>query len=257
MTDRRIIFDGISNARDLGGLVNKDGKTIRRGFLIRSANLSQATQADVLRLKEEFHLRLVIDLRTPMAERMKRDVAIDGVDHRLIPIFDDAMIGITHESDRDYARRKTPMPRLSELYRLMVNEPVCREKFRTVLTDIMTNESGASLWHCSEGKDRCGLTSAFLLTVLGVDRVQILEDYMLTNETALARGDLYYHKVLENGGSEEVAASVRDAFIVKEEYLRSALEAIEEKYPDVETFISQGLGVSEAVQNAFRKRMLM
>lgn len=257
MTDRRISFEGISNARDLGGLVNRDGKMIRKGFLLRSANLSQATQADIARLRDEYHLSLVIDLRTPMAERMKPDVSIEGVDHRRLPVFDDAMIGITHESERDYVRRKTLMPRLEDLYKKMVTEPYCRDKFRQALTAIMTNEKGSSLWHCSEGKDWCGLTSVFLLCVLGVNREQILEDYMMTNEVALDRGEQYYQKVLENGGSEEVAASVRDAFIVKETYLHSALDAIEAMYPDLETYISEGLSVSQEVQKTFRERMLV
>ena len=256
MTDRRIRFEGISNARDLGGLVNRDGQLIRRGFLIRSANLSGATQGDIARLRDEYHLSLVIDLRTPMAEQMKPDVSIEGVEHRKLPIFDDAMIGITHERDRDYARRKTRMPKLEDLYKKMVTDPFCRDKFRQVLTAIMTNEKGSSLWHCSEGKDRCGLTSAFLLCVLGVSREQIFEDYMMTNEVALDRGELYYQKVLENGGSEEVAVSVRDAFIVKETYLRSALDAIEAMYPDVETYISEGLCISQEVQERFREKML-
>ena len=40
---------------------------------------------------------------------------------------------------------------------------------------------GCVLWHCTEGKDRCGLLSAVLLLALGVERSTILEDYLLTN----------------------------------------------------------------------------
>ena len=61
---RMITFAGIINARDLGGLTTMDGKTIRKGLLLRTANLSQATEADLSRLRQDYRLSAVIDLRT-------------------------------------------------------------------------------------------------------------------------------------------------------------------------------------------------
>lgn len=254
--DRRISFEGITNARDLGGLTGAGGKTVRRGKLLRSANLSKATDSDVEKLREVYDLRLVLDLRTGMAAAQKPDVAIEGVHHEVVSIFDDAMIGVTHESDRDYERRKKLMPPMTFLYQMMVTEPSCRAKFHTVLTRIMLQEEGSVLWHCSEGKDRCGLVTLFLLSELQVDREQILEDYLLTNETAFARADYYYRKVLENGGDEAVAVSVRDAFVVKPEYLQSALDVITAEFGDVEHYLTQGLGLSRDLLGRFRERML-
>lgn len=256
MKDRRIHFEGISNARDLGGLISDDGRIVRSGLLIRSANLSHATASDTALLRERYDLHLTIDLRTPMAERKKPDVRIEGVDQRRIPIFEDAMIGVTHEDDRDYARRKTMMPKMTDLYRMMVRDPFCRKRFGQVLMLIMTMKKGSALWHCSEGKDRCGLTTVFLLTALGVTQDQILEDYMMTNEVALARGDMYYQLVMENVGDEQIAASVRDAFIVKEEYLMSALEEITRAYGSVMQYILQGLEIPKEVTDGFRGKML-
>ena len=69
--NRAIIFEGISNARDLGGLKTKDGRTIRSHALIRSAKLSSANHRDEKKLKDEYRLKKIIDLRTP-AERKDR-----------------------------------------------------------------------------------------------------------------------------------------------------------------------------------------
>ena len=255
---RKIAFDGIINARDLGGLKTADGGTIRRGCLIRSANLFQATDADTRKLREEYRLRKVIDLRTTMSVEQKPDAAMEGVEYCSMPIFNDRMIGITHSNDRDYARRKTMMPDMKELYRMMVTREECVAQFGAVVLTIMGHDfdSGSVLWHCSEGKDRCGLTTAFLLSALGVSREQIMEDYLLTNETALARAEEYYRLVLGNGGTEEVASSVRDAFLVREEYLESALGAIEEKYMGMAGFLKNGLRIPEDVQAAFRSRVV-
>ena len=257
-TDRRISFEGISNARDLGGLVTADGRKVRSGFLIRSANLSAATASDIRKLREDYHLSLVLDLRTNMARKMKPDVLIEGVENRHILIFDDTLIGITHENDRDYARRKTPMPDLSKLYKAMVTMDMCRERFGQILTLIMEHdfEKGSVLIHCSEGKDRAGIITAFLLSALGVDRRQIMEDYLITNEVNVEKAESYYRSVLENGADREVAESVKNAFLAKEEYLQGAFESIDSNWTDFDTYLTQGLGVRQETAEVFRRKIL-
>ena len=43
-------LEGVGNARELGGYTAADGKTVKRGVLLRTAKLSDATEADVERL---------------------------------------------------------------------------------------------------------------------------------------------------------------------------------------------------------------
>ena len=45
-TPRAIAFEGIENARDMGGLVMQDGRTIRSGMLLRSGNLEGTIEKD-------------------------------------------------------------------------------------------------------------------------------------------------------------------------------------------------------------------
>lgn len=256
---RKIEFEGINNARDLGTLRTKSGKEIRSRCLIRSANLSKATPEDVRKLKEDCRLSLVLDLRTPMARSGKPDVQMEGVTMMPVVIFTDGMIGVTHENDRDYARRKTMMPDMRDLYRMMVSAPECREGFGFALRTIMGHDfdRGSVLWHCSEGKDRCGLTAAFLLTALDVEWDAIVEDYLLTNEVNEARAEMYYRLARENGASPEVAASVRAAFLASEEYLNASFDAIRKEYPGDCEYLVRGLGVPEEMIAGFRDRMLI
>ena len=62
-TPRAIAFEGIENARDMGGLVMQDGRTIRSGMLLRSGNLNKASDADVAILKDRYRLTDVFDFR--------------------------------------------------------------------------------------------------------------------------------------------------------------------------------------------------
>ena len=257
MKSRKIPFEGIANARDLGGLPCGDGAVVRSGCVIRCANLSRATDADIQKLQEVYRVQLILDLRTDIAMGQNPDRNVPGAVHLHMPVFDDAMIGVTHENDRDYARRKTLMPRLGELYKGMVTHPVSRRNFGKILTLIMENDfgKGAVIVHCSEGKDRAGLTSAFLLKALGVSQADILQDYLLTNEVNAARAESYYQQVLENGGTQEVAESVRSAFVAKEEYLEGAFEAISGEFPVFDDFLTEGLQIDRQTLAKFRETM--
>ena len=85
--NRTIVFEGISNARDFGGLKAKDGKTIRSHALIRSAKLSSANHRDEQKLRDEYHLKKIIDLRTPTERMEKPDAFIDGAEYLPLPVF--------------------------------------------------------------------------------------------------------------------------------------------------------------------------
>ena len=71
------------------------------------------------------------------------------------------------------------------------------------------------LWHCTEGKDRCGLITAMLFSVLGVRCVVIMEDYMLTNDVNEPKAEVIYQQVLLAGKSEVEAKAVENAFFGK------------------------------------------
>jgi hypothetical protein len=44
----------------------------------------------------------------------------------------------------------------------------------------VTQEDGATLFHCHTGKDRTGLVAAVILTLLGVDEEDVIADYMMS-----------------------------------------------------------------------------
>ena len=52
-----------------------------------------------------------------------------------------------------------------------------KQFFKTLL-----NNDNCILWHCSLGRDRCGMATALLLKLLDVDEESIIEDYLYTNQ---------------------------------------------------------------------------
>ena len=76
MNDRSISFEKIFNARDMGGLRTVQGRVISSGLLIRSAHLSDATEADINVLREKYRLSKIIDLMNNMKMQMLSFVTV-------------------------------------------------------------------------------------------------------------------------------------------------------------------------------------
>ena len=146
---------------------------------------------------------------------------------------------------------------MAALYRTMVTAPACREALGTVLTLILSHDydRGAMLWHCTAGKDRCGLVSALVLAALGVERAVILADYLLSNLAFTAEAEGLYQKVLASGHGEVTAAAARDVFLAKQAYLDAAIAAVEEA-GGMEAYLEAGLGLSPTLLSDFRQRIL-
>ena len=125
------------------------------------------------------------------------------------------------------------------------------DAFRRILLRIMQHDysRGAILWHCTEGKDRCGITSALVLEMLGVDRETILEDYLKTNLVNIPKAAEIHDRLLATHG-KEFADNVYRAFIADESYLRSAWNAMGDN------FITEKLGISREEIDTFRDIIL-
>ena len=228
----------IQNKRDLGGIRTHDGRVIRKGMLIRSAQLFQANEEDL------DGISTIIDLRTP-GERKEAPDQTHGRAYLPLPLFDDVTAGISHESGAE----DQGIPDMAVLYGKLMRE--CADSFRKVLTAVMTHNfsTGAILWHCTEGKDRCGMTTALILEALGAERKDIMEDYLKTNLVNLPKAIRIRERLIPTHG-EAFAGRVFQAYIADERYLRSAWEAMGNDY------IRNILGIDENSIQAFQKAVL-
>ena len=258
MRERRIAFDELKNCRDLGGIPAGSGKEIRFGLMFRSAGLFVLSERDKAKLKEECRLCKVIDLRTPVEQEQKPDVRIDGVEYKSMPILTERKIGLTHEDADDDEKRMSVVPDMACLYSLMVEDEETRTHLAEVLTEIMTHDfsTGSILWHCTEGKDRCGLVSALIEYILGSRESSILEDYLITNEVNGPKSELVFQQLINNGAEPRKAGAVREAFLAKEEYLFAAVSSVSGLFGTMDRFFTEGLHISEEMVQNFRDQAL-
>ena len=241
-----MLLNTIRNIRDLGGMLTSDGHAIRPRCLIRSAHLGSASEEDLLFLRTEESLSAVLDLRTNQ-ERIEKPDRAEGFTYFAIPVIDDLRAGITHEKGVE----EKEFPDMAFLYRLMATRPETQSGFARALHQIFTWDysRGAILWHCTEGKDRCGMTTALVLEALGVDREAIMRDYLETNRTSLLRARGVDERLLPIRG-EVFARSVYRAYVADERYLRAAWDAMGENY------LTDVLHIPQAEIDGFRARVL-
>lgn len=155
----RIAFEGLVNARDVGGLPLVGGGTVRRGVLYRSETPELMSPDDVRRAVDELGLRRTIDLRGargrgyPLGEGGRRTVmdffALAG-GHELVD-----------DSDEGF------LPSLLTQGGVAVGKAL----------ELLVGAGGPCLVHCHTGKDRTGFVVAITLALVGVADEHIVADY--------------------------------------------------------------------------------
>jgi len=245
------------NYRDLGGVKTKDGRVVKSKMLLRGTPLLEKHAKDIEILKQEYNLKTIIDLRTKKEAEEKADVEIDGVNYMNMPILNETKVGISHEKKAHSIKSLVMMPVMERLYKDMVSEE-CLENLVRVLKEIlmMDEDKFSVVFHCSAGKDRTGVLAALLLAFLGVDRKEILEDYLLTNLVTKPKANAIYWTLLIVKWNHHLAKKIKMYYIAKESFLESALQELEERFGSLDMFFNKTLQMTEEEMNIIREKFL-
>jgi protein-tyrosine phosphatase len=81
---RNLGLSGVANARDFGGYATRDGGCVKRGLLLRSGRLNDATKADIKVLSGRYALRNVIDLRSEHEADRTPDPSVGDARYELV-----------------------------------------------------------------------------------------------------------------------------------------------------------------------------
>jgi protein-tyrosine phosphatase len=165
----------LANLRDLGGTPLSSG-FVRPEVLFRSDDLSLSPPEELQDLVD-LGLRSILDLRSAeeQALRPHLNLADLGVAHHVLSLSEGAIDPETAAARMMEIR--TPAD-LGSWYAQMAEDaaPILVRGLQ-----ILADAQGASLFHCAAGKDRTGVFSAAILSVLGADDEAIVEDYAATD----------------------------------------------------------------------------
>jgi protein-tyrosine phosphatase len=168
-----IDLEGCFNFRDLGGYRAAGGRRVRWRRLFRSDGLSRLSGSDLARLRA-LGLRTVIDLRTA-SEVDQRGSIERGADltYHHLPLVDVLPPG---DELAEWSRPEY----VADQYATMLESGA--DTVLRALRLLCEPDTYPVAYHCMAGKDRTGILSALVLSLLGVDEGDIVDDYALSGQ---------------------------------------------------------------------------
>lgn len=264
-TSKHIELECLPNTRDLGGMITKDGRTIRSGMLLRSGHLNKASDSDMEFLSSL--VDVVIDFRTTSEKTRQPDRLSDGMKYLELPILDEkqSVAGVARDYDSIEKvfddMQKDPRAGINHMvsiYRAFVTNEVAIAGYKNFVKTLLNHEGKAVLWHCSAGKDRCGVATVIILEILGVSREDIYQDYILTNEYNKEDAARIVNRFIErNGVTDEILKDGIAAFwSADSSFLDETYHRVEEVYGSFYGFLEKALGVTPVIREELRKKYL-
>jgi protein-tyrosine phosphatase len=238
---RQLAWEGLFNARDLGGYPTADGRQTRWGAVVRSASLTALSPAGRAALIG-YGVRSIVDLRLPdeVVARPNPFAETDGHDilYANLSFLDPA---VAPPGDA---------LTLADGYKRMLD--LFHRKVAAVMAAIAGAPEGGVLVHCAAGKDRTGLIAALLLGLVSVEAETIAADYALSAEYLRARDEEW----LRNGPGDRAVREERlRRFAPTAAVMLAVLDHLAAWYGGVEAYLLHA-GVAPADLARLRTRLL-
>ena len=226
----------IKNVRDISY------GNIKPHRLLRGGSLNKISNRDKKILRDQYDLKLVIDLRTDPECLEKPDRFISGVKHLHLPLMPMEELGVKNEKEgRKQILKTKTLPDIKDYYCKLVNRNR-KEAWTKIFNVLLEQKEGAVLIHCTVGKDRSGIVSLILLKALGIDTETAIKDYLHTNESPIVpRVYRVFARMLRD---KDFRKAFLEYFVAKEEYIYAALEYIDMLYGSIDQFLVEICGLT-------------
>jgi protein-tyrosine phosphatase len=175
---RTLNWDGCLNARDIGGYPTPNGGQTRWQTLIRTDNLHNLTPDGQTALLA-YGICTIIDLRAPSEHEWHTNPHPFASPGPLAPSATYINLPILAPNDPEASEALTSAGSMLEEYCYILDN--CKSRISSIIQAIASAmNKGGVLVHCHAGKDRTGLIVALLLSLVGVPRPTIIEDYAVS-----------------------------------------------------------------------------
>ncbi|MFN8626613.1 MAG: tyrosine-protein phosphatase [Candidatus Binatia bacterium] len=243
-SQRFVRLEGCVNFRDVGGYPTRSGRTLRTGQVFRSDALHLLTASDIVHLRQQLRIGQIIDLRSTGELRVDGRGLLEAepIHFRHLPIFDgDASANRDLPATMDLADRYFFM---ADLGGRMIGR----------IVTAIAEAPAPTVYHCSAGKDRTGVISALLLSLLDVDADIITGDYALSQERLpriverLAADKGYWTAVIRTLPPETLHA--------RPQTMTAFFEKLHAKYGSTHAYF-RAAGVTDRALEQLRQRLVL
>ncbi len=255
--ERLIPLEGVHHFRDIGGYRSEDGRRVKWNTFYRADKLSGLTDNDIRYIKN-MGIKTILDLRSKVEIKVSPDPKIKGIKYINLSAMKELeenagnldMVSLFNSGVLDNIDVESFM---LNAYRNMVSNNSALKK---LIECIENEESLPIIFHCSTGKDRTGLSSAIILSVLGVSKKIIKEDYMASNFYRSSINDAIIKKFKEKIKSEDKLKFLKFMLEVKEELVDAFFEEVNNKYGNMENYLEKEYGLTKKKKKELKNRLL-
>jgi protein-tyrosine phosphatase len=212
------------NTRELGSIKTSDGGITKNNIFWRSDVTSVPTEEDIEKLLSA-NITTIIDMRTDEeVQKTPNGLAgMAGFEYHHFPITEGSGVPESLEV----------VPRSYMDIALAKNMPY-------VMKTIAESDSGV-LFHCTAGKDRTGTVAALLLGFCGVDDLDIIANYQVTETYIL--GSTFLDTYADNVQKSDA------------KYIRTLIMRLKETYGTYENYLLS-CGLSKETLNKIKDKFL-
>lgn len=259
--ERLLPLEGGRNFRDLGGYPTQTGQSVRWGRIYRSGVMAGLTANDLVYL-DRLGLETVCDLRS-LEERRGEPAPFKQDIGPKIAAFDYDMDMSSMAAMFTARTREEAVTAFAASYTGMTQ--MLRAHFTDMFARLVRGEAPLAL-NCSAGKDRTGIASALILSVLGVPRDVVIADYALS-ETFVPPQK--YIDEVRTPAAESVMSSAQRTLFTRMpdpvlrvlmgsdgDVMRQALAALDEKFGGPVALAKAQFGLDDASLAALRHSYL-
>lgn len=247
MEPTRIDVAGTFNFRDIGGWPAAHGHVVT-GRVFRSDGLGRLTSASLATLRH-LDVRTVIDLREERERHHIPDQLGDlGATEVHVPLFGNRLYPL--KKDRPDRLRRSHVG-LEELYGLLLDE--FGDNLVKVI-ELVAHSDGPVLYHCSAGKDRTGVITAFILELVGVSRANVVTDY---NATERFLGQEFLDAISAHFADAGIVANLsHTATQAPRVYMENLLTRVDTEFGGVENYLL-GKGMPADTPERLKRTLLV
>lgn len=240
----KISIKKVNNFRYLSNIKNTEGKTIKDSILYRSGDLSNLKNSNKLK---QLNLGEIIDLRTKNEVTKKPDIIPEQIIYKNYAAFQDQEDQLNQAKKlvlKGKVNADDAHQRMLKFYRDYVTENP--ETIKKIITEILESNQPI-LYHCTAGKDRTGMITALIMTILKFDNDVIFQEYLMSNNLRekVIKKRLNTAKSLHFLFSKMDIAVLEKLSWIERSYLQAALDEINLKYGSMDQYINNILGITE------------
>ena len=233
-------ISSVSNFRDVA-----IGPKMKKNLLFRCAKLSTLNSKDIVKL-ENIKPYAIIDFRDPKEIKKAPDNLSESLFKKYVslPISANTLNRMVAEKNIQCDNRLTYEKIMEESYKLYLNNH--KHVWKEFINILLNSNSNPIIFHCSAGKDRTGIASYIIQSLLNSSIELIYENYLLSNQLLSSIAATAEQTTSSKNDDLKITNVMLKALgKVQKSYLNSAIYEIKEKYQTLEMYIFNELGFNE------------